>query len=486
MLRHILNPTGQRDHVARTEEGERFTKFANELIRVLQNPDAEVADDVAEMNARLRDLAEWTKRHNIKITPEMVQRELTVGGVQTTPVLQDFAVMYANDEYIGKRLLPSVPVSQGTGSVTYWIYDKKNRFSALSDEIGTRGKVNEVTENATPTSATLQPRALQEHVDARTKAAMDSPVAALINPLGIVMDGLELNQEKRVKNIITNPAQLRLEHRGTHGARSLGHRGWWRSGGGGGRGQGRALHGQRPLADGGVLLAPDLQHPEAAPDDPGPVQAHQLERAHASALGGVLRARRALGRERLGKHRQRGSGGILLAALAERLRRPPGSARAAAQGRDLRDHDRGAEAGVRVVRSGKWWLGWVLHQGRVRRFLDRRLLRLRLPHHQRDRHLRWRDRAARGARSAPLRPRNHRSLPRRPKHHPAAEERPRSATPRKPASSPSSRPKSGGSRRSGRRLPPSEPASTPSARSSSEHLSTRGSGSKPNGARQPE
>jgi hypothetical protein len=197
--------TNIHEHVARSDKGIASEKQLNELIRTLTNPPNEaVAKDVEAMNERIR-FRIRRATGGLQVTPEtameLIARELTVGDVQTTPVLQNFSQMYANDEYIGTRIMPVVPVPLGTGSASYWTHDQANAFTAPDDSIATGGTVNEVTEGLTPTSVTLLPRALQERLDVRVKAAMDAPVAQMVTPLLTVLDGLLLNQEVRIAAI---------------------------------------------------------------------------------------------------------------------------------------------------------------------------------------------------------------------------------------------------------------------------------------------
>lgn len=180
------------DHIARTERGLAYDRFQAKLLANLAHADTPALQaEIDQYNEVLRSLRDGTWRG----------KELSPGAVQTTPVLQDLSLMYANDEYIGTRLMPLVNVSPGILSVEVWKYLKENRFSAPSDEIGTRGKVNEVSEAVSKTATSLQRRALKEFVDAWTQQAMDNPVRELVSPTMNVLDGLALNQELRIAAI---------------------------------------------------------------------------------------------------------------------------------------------------------------------------------------------------------------------------------------------------------------------------------------------
>lgn len=164
----------------RTSKGKRFERYLEKMLHDILHPDEALAKDLKEVNEQLR------------------QKVNTPGAVSRTQLLENIAVAYANDEFIGDRILPIVPTADSEGlSVEYWLYDKANKFSYPGDEIGTAGKVNEVSEGVTRTSTALVRRALREFSDAWTQAMTDNVVAGLINPMMNVLDGMAFNRELR-------------------------------------------------------------------------------------------------------------------------------------------------------------------------------------------------------------------------------------------------------------------------------------------------
>jgi hypothetical protein len=165
-LNEISDKLGQR-----TDRGRRFEKALVELhTRLAAEPDL-----ARKANEQLRRL------------------NLTPGAVSSTPVLQELSIAYANDDYIGTRLMPVVPSSKLTAEI--WKRDKATGFSYPDSEIGTEGSVNEVSEKVTNEDVALKRHALKEHIDAWTLDEADSLVAELIDPMLNVMDGLEFNRE---------------------------------------------------------------------------------------------------------------------------------------------------------------------------------------------------------------------------------------------------------------------------------------------------
>lgn len=174
-------------HVARSEKGLQWDRFKAALISNLENPPEDLKADVQAMTDALRQCA------------------LTPGSVSTTPVLQNLAVQYKNDEYIGLGIMPSVNTVSDLGlddgdlSAEYWTKAKADSFAEDGDDtIGTRGAVSEIEEGFSLTSVSLQRRAKKRFVDAWTDKAMDSVVRRMVNPLMSIADRLALKQERRI------------------------------------------------------------------------------------------------------------------------------------------------------------------------------------------------------------------------------------------------------------------------------------------------
>lgn len=195
-----------RDFVARSKNGLRWEKLHAATLEFLRNTPDKHKSEIEAANQRLRAQYEmWQGKIGIN---DLVSLNLTPGSVQTTSVLQNMSVAYTNDEYIGLRLMPSFPVSFGTDAATWWELDKETMFEAPDDTIGTGGSVNNINAGFVKQTATMHPHALQGSVDARSRAAMDAPVLALASRLPLVVNGLRLNQEKRIVAIAGSSASF--------------------------------------------------------------------------------------------------------------------------------------------------------------------------------------------------------------------------------------------------------------------------------------
>mgnify|MGYP006921349848 CR=1 FL=1 len=132
---------------------------------------------------------------------KLVRLQATPGMVTSTQTLTELSLSYANDDYIGTRLMPPVPVN--SLAVEYFQRPQETGVSYPSDVIGTDGSVNEVSERVTRATAALQRRSLKEHLDAWTLQLGDSVAMELIDPLMNVLDGLSFGQEQRIAAIMT-------------------------------------------------------------------------------------------------------------------------------------------------------------------------------------------------------------------------------------------------------------------------------------------
>jgi hypothetical protein len=132
---------------------------------------------------------------------KLVRLQATPGMVGTTQTLSELSLSYANDDYIGTRLMPLVGVNKL--AVEYFQRPQDSGLSYPADTVGTDGSVNEVSERVTLATAALTRRSFKEHLDAWTLELGDSVALELIDPLMNVLDGLALGQEQRIATIMT-------------------------------------------------------------------------------------------------------------------------------------------------------------------------------------------------------------------------------------------------------------------------------------------
>ncbi len=127
-------------------------------------------------------------------------RDLKPGQVQASTVLSEMSVMYANDEYIGTRLMPIYDIGKRVGE--FYEYAKRDRLAYPDDEMEVRSEALEVSEGRTRTPVSLQGRALKEFVDVTVLNNQDAPLNEMLDAQQNVLEGLSFKQEKRIATIM--------------------------------------------------------------------------------------------------------------------------------------------------------------------------------------------------------------------------------------------------------------------------------------------
>lgn len=162
-----------------TAESQKRAKRANvDFIRGLLNP-----------STRLGHLSE-------------LEKAILPSSVHVDAALATLSVMYANDEYIGERLMPIVPVSKR--SDVYFTYNKRDRLAAPSDEItGTRSAANEVDQGRSTDNYSVSDYALKNFLDLSSVQNQDAPLSEMVDVVEAVNEMLAFKREKRILTIVT-------------------------------------------------------------------------------------------------------------------------------------------------------------------------------------------------------------------------------------------------------------------------------------------
>lgn len=130
---------------------------------------------------------------------------ITASSVHLNQYLSDFAIGYANDEFVGDKLISAVPVSNRSDSFVK--HDKRNTFAAPDDALnGPRGVANEVNRTYTPDNYSVVDRALQEYVDNEVMKNADEAFMELIGNVMDLTDKLMLRREMRAATLLTTAA----------------------------------------------------------------------------------------------------------------------------------------------------------------------------------------------------------------------------------------------------------------------------------------
>lgn len=179
----------------RTERGLRFDKKLKDLSEKIRARDPQalaIAKGVVDYMRSLKEGAAGVQtRAGAGVAP---------GAVHSNTFLSNFSLMYANDEFIGERLMPIVPVEHR--SDVYAVYTKRDRFNAPDDTIGPRGTVNEVSEGRTSDNYSVKDRALQNFLASETEQNQDPVFDEMMDLLDAVLAGLGMKREERIATIV--------------------------------------------------------------------------------------------------------------------------------------------------------------------------------------------------------------------------------------------------------------------------------------------
>lgn len=129
------------------------------------------------------------------------QKAIMPGTVHANTFLSNLSVQYANDSFIGERLMPVVTVDKR--SDTFSIYNKRDRFAAPDDTIGPDGDAAEVTEGRSTDNYSVKDRALMNHIPCETIENQDPIFDEMLDLTESVRSGLALKREQRIATVMT-------------------------------------------------------------------------------------------------------------------------------------------------------------------------------------------------------------------------------------------------------------------------------------------
>lgn len=191
----------------RTKEGLTYDAYVKAVREELDGMTAEDQKKAAKMNADfIRGLTDPHSVHRDsyrkQLAGEVAEKAVTPSSVHVDTVLSNLSVMYKNDDYIGERLMPAVPVNKRSGK--YAVYDKRDRFAYPNDAIGYRAESNEVEEGRSFDNYSLSDHGLKGYLDLETVQNQDRPLNEMVDVVESVNEGIAFNRELRHLAILTN------------------------------------------------------------------------------------------------------------------------------------------------------------------------------------------------------------------------------------------------------------------------------------------
>lgn len=179
--------------VQRTEKGMRYENWITEVRNLLDGKTKEQQDKAFACNdAFVRGLAAPAHRPQMSV----LERAVTPAAVHVDSLLATMSVMYANDEYIGERLMPAVSV--GKRSDKFATYPKRQRFAFPDDRIGYRASANELEATRATDNYSVEDFGYINALDLETVVNEDAPLNEMLDVIEAINEGIAFRREKRL------------------------------------------------------------------------------------------------------------------------------------------------------------------------------------------------------------------------------------------------------------------------------------------------
>ncbi len=174
----------------RTANGLRFEREMRAFAEMATSNDEAIIAARAEANQGLCRLRDADHR-----------RDIGPDAVHVDQAIQNMSVRYANDEYIGDRLMPATTVDKKSN--LFFIYDERAQLAFPDDSLGSRGQANEVGQNVSRGQYICTDRGFEEYVDLNEIGNADAPLDPLADATMLVNEGLAFRREVRIANVLT-------------------------------------------------------------------------------------------------------------------------------------------------------------------------------------------------------------------------------------------------------------------------------------------
>lgn len=135
----------------------------------------------------------------------------------TDPVRTAIALAYRNEQFIADQILPRAPV--GAEEFKWISYNKEDRFTIPSTLIDRKGEANQVEFGGTEQTAATSDYGLEDVIPNKDLAnARTTNFDVLGNATELLTDLVLLDREKRVADLVGNPANYGASYKETLGA----------------------------------------------------------------------------------------------------------------------------------------------------------------------------------------------------------------------------------------------------------------------------
>lgn len=126
---------------------------------------------------------------------------LKSGDVHTVRALDNLAIAYANEDYIGDQLIPLVPVKKK--SDLYWIRSRRDITGFPDDAMAGEGQAKRISKELSTDNYTAQDHGLSDFVEQDSIDNQDEVLDEMGGSVELVSEGLAFNRELRQVTLLT-------------------------------------------------------------------------------------------------------------------------------------------------------------------------------------------------------------------------------------------------------------------------------------------
>lgn len=131
-----------------------------------------------------------------------VIKGVSASSVHSNTFLSNMSVQYANDEYIGERLVGYVPVAKRSDA--YAIFPKRERLEYPDDSLSSRSEPNELDESRSSDNYSVKDYGFKNFVSDDTLDNQDGAFDEMMDLVEAINEGIAFKRELRIASALTN------------------------------------------------------------------------------------------------------------------------------------------------------------------------------------------------------------------------------------------------------------------------------------------
>jgi hypothetical protein len=183
--------------IQHTEKGLAYMRWRKALDRKLRSASPKDLQKWKEANLEFIAGAMRAKGFDVH---QFATKGVLPSDVHEDAILTSLSTQYANDEFIGERLMPVAPVTKKSDK--YYTYNKRDRFAFPDDKIGYRSSPNELNEGRGTDNYSVEDFGYMNFLDLDTVQQQDAPLNEMVDVVEAINEGMALRRELRLAAIL--------------------------------------------------------------------------------------------------------------------------------------------------------------------------------------------------------------------------------------------------------------------------------------------